>query len=340
MPQSKQYLYREQLIDNYLSTGRKYTGEQLLNLVNAGLATRGFKQINSRSTFAADINEINSKYSYQYGQDVIRSERQGRQFVYYYSIPGFSIYNRELTEDEIADIHKLIATIRQFKGMPQFSWLETLEAHFDQVVKKNQKTLVAFDDSYNEAAMKPFSSLLDAIQEKVTIDIEYQKFYTDETSHKKVCPYFLKQYGLRWYLLAAFAGEDRIYTFALDRIKNVTHLPDEEYHPTAVDFEHYFDDIIGVAHFDNEVEHIEIWVATEELPYILSKPFHKSQQIVSQDESGAIVSIDVRCNFELEQEILSYGDWVEVMTPVWLRLKLKDRIQLLLDMYNTPEPGL
>lgn len=312
----------------------------MLRLVNAGLSRRGFRVITSRSTFAADINEINNKYSYRYSKDVICRDRQGRQFVYYYSIPGFSIYNRELTEDEISDIHKLIATIRQFKGMPQFSWLETLEAHFGQVIKKSEKPIVAFDDSDNEESMKSFSGLLEAIEKKVTIDIEYQKFYTDETSHRKVCPYFLKQYGQRWYLLASFAGKDRIYTFALDRIKNVTQLPNEEYQLTDVDFEHYFDDIIGVAHFDNEVEHVEIWVAVEELPYILSKPFHKSQKIVSQNEYGAIISIDVRCNFELEQEILGYGDWVEVMKPVWLRRQLKERIQVLLDMYNTPEPGL
>lgn len=81
-------------------------------------------------------------------------------------------------------------------------------------------------------------------------------------------------------------------------------------------------------------------MTAEELPYIISKPFHKSQKIINQNEYGAIISINVRWNFELEQAILGYGDWVEIMEPVWLRLKLKERVQMLLDMYNTPEPGL
>lgn len=340
MPQSKEYSERERMIDKCLSTGREYTGEQLMRKVNALLRSRGMMEISSRSTFAADINEINSKFFNTYHQDVITRERRGRQFWYYYSIRDFSIYNRELTDEDMADISKMITTIRRFKGMPQFSWLETLEERFDQVVQKNQKSVVAFDDSYNEEAMKPFEALLNAIDNKAVIDIEYLGFYDDKTSHKTVNPYYLKQYGLRWYLLASFKAKDRIYTFALDRIKDVSQLPDEEYEPSDVDFEHYFDDIIGVAHFDNEIEHIEIWVAAEELPYIISKPFHKSQKIVSQDEYGAIISIDVRWNFELEQAILGYGDWVEVMEPVWLRLKLKERVQMLLDMYNTPEPGL
>lgn len=340
MPQSKEYSERERMIDKCLSTGREYTSDQLMSKVNALLRSRGMMEISSRSTFAADINEINNKFFNTYHQDVIKRERRGRHFWYYYTIPDFSIYNRELTDEDIADISKMITTIRRFKGMPQFSWLETLEERFDQVVQKNQKSVVAFDDSYNEEAMKPFEALLNAIDNKAVIDIEYLGFYDDKTSHKTVNPYYLKQYGLRWYLLASFKGKDRIYTFALDRIKDVSQLPDEEYEPSDVDFEHYFDDIIGVAHFDNEIEHIEIWVAAEELPYIISKPFHKSQKIVSQDEYGAIISIDVRWNFELEQAILGYGDWVEVMEPVWLRLKLKERVQMLLDMYNTPEPGL
>lgn len=340
MPQSKEYSERERMIDKCLSSGHEYTGEQLMEKVNALLRSRGMLEITSRSTFAADINEINNKFFDTYHQDVIKRERRGRQFLYYYSIPEFSIYNRELTDDDMADIRKMITIVRRFKGMPQFSWLETLEERFDQVVQRNQKPVVAFDDSYNEDALKPFESLLNAIDNKVVIDIEYRGFYDDKPSHKTVNPYYLKQYGVRWYLLASFQGKDRIYTFALDRIKNVSQLPDMTYEPSAVDFEHYFDDIIGVAHFNNDIEHIEIWVAAEELPYIISKPFHKTQQVVSQDEYGAIISIDVRWNFELEQAILGYGDWVEVMQPVWLRLKLKERVQMLLDMYNTPEPGL
>lgn len=44
-------------------------------------------------------------------------------------------------------------------------------------------------------------------------------------------------------------------------------------------------------------------------------------------------------NYELEQTILSYGDGLEVMKPVELRDKLKKRIEKLLAIYRTSEPG-
>lgn len=61
--------------------------------------------------------------------------------------------------------------------------------------------------------------------------------------------------------------------------------------------------------------------------------------IVSQDDKGAIITIDVKLNYELEQTILSYGEGIEVMKPVELREKLNRRIQKLQLIYKTSNPG-
>lgn len=340
MPRTKKYSQREMLIDKCLSTGKALTGEALMRKINAELRSRGMPEILSRSTFAADINEINSKFYGVYHRNVIKRERHGRQYLYYYTVPGFSIYNRELTAEELNDIHHLVSTIRRFRGMPRFSWLETLEERFDQVALKTEKTVVAFDDAYNEDAMRPFADLLEAIEQKTVVDIGYCRFCDTTTTHYVVSPYFLKQYGLRWYLLASFKDNTNIYTFALDRVKSVAPLPDEEYEPSETDFEHYYDDVVGVSHDGHDVEHVRIWVSHDQLPYLLTKPLHKTQKVESEDEHGAMLSIDVVPNIELEQTILSQGATLEVMEPVWLRMKLKATVRHLLELYNTPEPGL
>lgn len=107
-----------------------------------------------------------------------------------------------------------------------------------------------------------------------------------------------------------------------------------------MNFEHYFDNIVGVTDYTNRpIEHVEIWVAASELPYILSKPLHHTQKIVSQDDKGEIISIDVKLNYELEQTIFSYGEGIEVMKPVELGEKLNRGIQKLLSIYQSLEPG-
>lgn len=79
MATSKEYSQREMIIDRYLSTGKEYDGQTLMGLVNKELRTRGMEEITARSTFASDINEINSKFFYQYHKNVIRRERRGRR---------------------------------------------------------------------------------------------------------------------------------------------------------------------------------------------------------------------------------------------------------------------
>ena len=188
--------------------------------------------------------------------------------------------------------------------------------------------------------MSAFEPLLRAIDQKKVVKLSYQPFGDYKMSVHVVSPYYLKQSGLRWYLLAAYKGNPNVYTFALDRIVSVEFIDGETYEPTDVDFEHYFDNIVGVTDYANRpVEHVEIWVAASELPYILSKPLHHTQKIVSQDDKGAIISIDVKLNYELKQTILSYGEGIEVMKPVELREKLNKRIQKLQLIYKTSNPG-
>jgi predicted DNA-binding transcriptional regulator YafY len=141
--------------------------------------------------------------------------------------------------------------------------------------------------------------------------------------------------------MASYIGNPNIYTFALDRMLHLENDAETPYEPTDVDFEHYFDDIIGVTNYqDKPVEHIEIWVKNKELPYVLSKPLHRSQQLLQKDvNGGALITIDVKRNTELKQAILSYGGFMEVMKPLDLRKELDEQASLMRQVYDTPEPG-
>lgn len=341
MPISKDYSQREMIIDRYLSTGKEYDGQTLMRLVNKELRSRGMLEITARSTFALDIQEINSKFFSKYHKDIISRERRGKQFFYYYSEPCFSIYDRELTEDDIEDIHNMIFTMRRFKGMPRFSWLEELEVRFDQAVMKDQPFFVEFDDSYNKDAMKSFGALLNAIENHKVVELDYKTIEGSKESKHTVNPYYLKQCRLRWYLMASYKGKSNIYTFALDRIKSVSIIQNEVYEPTNVDFEHYFDDIVGVSNYENRpVEHIELWVAEREMPYIISNPLHHSQRIVTKYNDGYIISIDAKQNYELEQIIMSYGENMKVLKPSNLKSLITSRINKLNDLYTQDKNDL
>lgn len=95
----------------------------------------------------------------------------------------------------------------------------------------------------------------------------------------------------------------------------------------TIDFEHYFDDVVGVTIPPSEVqkEHIELEFDPKRLPYIISKPIHGTQKTV--DKEKGIISIDVRPNKELESLILSFGPQVKVLSPGWFQRKIKEKIE-------------
>ncbi|MEG1377928.1 MAG: WYL domain-containing protein, partial [Myroides sp.] len=69
-------------------------------------------------------------------------------------------------------------------------------------------------------------------------------------------------------------------------------------------------------------------------PYVKTKPLHYSQQILHEDENGMIVRIDVIPNFELEREILGFGECVEVLGPRNLKRLIQYRVAKNNSIYN------
>lgn len=101
-----------------------------------------------------------------------------------------------------------------------------------------------------------------------------------------------------------------------------------------IDYETYFDDIVGVTHDRRhpDIEHVVLRFAKERFPYAVSKPIHQSQQIVNAEEG--MLSIDVRVNRELEQNIFSFGQQVEVLSPEWFRNQIKEKYKEIVKIYS------
>ena len=55
---------------------------------------------------------------------------------------------------------------------------------------------------------------------------------------------------------------------------------------------------------------------------------------IAEDTTGAVITIEVYLNYELEQLILSFGENMEVLEPKWFREKIKMRIGKGLERYG------
>lgn len=331
MANVKSGAFREIIIDRCLQNRRGYSTMEIMKKCNDALERRCEPLVTATNTIRNDILSIENRWHV-----VVEAVKVGRNVRYRYQDSNFSIFNFPLNEDEIAQLNQAVSLLRRFEGMPGFGWVDELNAHLQSTINLEQKNIVGFDENKQLKGMEYFTPLFECISRKEVIELQYQSYKEETAKIYIVHPYYLKEYNQRWFLFALNKEYQDITTFPLDRIKGLRKTSDRFIENDKVDFEHYFDEIIGVSSNKNEnLTLIVLLVNAEQLPYILTKPLHHTQEIREYLQDGnAILSIRVKPNFELIQQILSFGDRITVLEPEALREKIKLRIERNLRNYQ------
>lgn len=271
----------------------------------------------------------------EYHTNIIR-KKHGRQTTYQYEDPNFSIFSTELSEDDILHLGQALDILRRFDGMPEAGWISELGARFNLCMnnRKEVRAAVGFESAIYNKGMEHFTPLFNAIRKKTTVELRYQSFKMQEPQTLIVHPYYLKQYNNRWFLFCCNGDHTNLSNYPLDRILSVklAHVP---YRETRIDFDEYFSDMIGVSRKDGQQSEVVILrYPKDQYKYVATKPWHGSQKVLEENNDYVIVQLDVILNYELEQQILSFGDYVEVIAPKSLREKVAQRLQNSLAQYK------
>ena len=338
MANTKDYSFREMIYDECFSTGKEFTGQQLMDIVNRKLEGRSMKLIQSRTTFMQDIAEMNEKFYHLYGKYGIVWEDRNKKRYYRYRYDIDSIYNRELRQDEIEKLQQVRSLLAGFKGMPDFGWIDQMMTRLDQNIIGKQKTVASFEGGTMKD--KEYLMLLfNAILNRQVLDVEYRAFYGD-SEHIVLYPYYLKQYWRRWYLFAKREGGRDVEAFSLDCMESVAINKTVKYKGTKTSFNKYFKDMVGVTMPpETDVEHIELWADASIVPYLLAMPIHESQKIRIDDEKNCTVSLDVMINHELIQELMYYGELLAVKSPLYFRDEMMEKFDWVKNSYKNASEG-
>lgn len=324
MAKVKSGAFREIIIDRCLHNRRGYSIIEIMNQCNHGLECRCEPLITATNTIRNDIASIENRWNV-----TIETIRIGRNVRYRYEDPNFSIFNCPLNEKEIEQLNNAVVVLKRFEGMPSFSWVEELNARLQSSFHLHHTHIVGFDENKQLKGMEFFTPLFECISKKEVIELQYQSYKEDAAKTYIVHPYYLKEYNQRWFLLALNNEYKDVTIFPLDRIKGLTKTSGLFIENDKVNFDYYFKDIIGVSSHKGDLPTtIVLKVCAEQLPYMLTKPLHHTQVLNELLEDGnAIISIKVIPNFELIQQILSFGERVTVLEPKTLREEIKHRIE-------------
>lgn len=327
MPVNKNAYLRYQILDQCFSNKhRKFSFDDLVDFVSDKL---GYN-ISPRQ-IRDDIANLRIG---PYYAPIEATRYDGKKCYYHYSYSDFSIFKNELTTEELTNLRSTIKMLNRYRGIPANAWLEevisNLEYRFG--VKANSENLISFEQNDMLKGLEHLSGLIDVTINHQTIELSY-KSYGKDKRQIMVYPYYIKQYNGRWFLFGMNAIKNRIESYALDRIEEYDVSDKPFVKNESVDFSTFFDDVIGVSvpyNKDIVTEEVVLRFSEKRFPYVVSKPIHHTQKVLDEPYT---ISIKVKPNRELSQQIFSFIPDVEVVSPEWLRNEIRDKIQENLKKY-------
>ena len=334
MPINKLALVRYKTIDNCLQNRfRKWTLEDLMEACSDILYEyEGITKGISKRTIQLDIQNMRSE-KLGYNAPIIVSDKK----YYSYEEKNYSITNIPLTKQDLGTLNEVLGVLKQFKGFGYFDELNGMVTRLEDKLYKQQhkgKSYIDFEKNELLKGLKYIDPLHKAIINKKTIEITYQSFKAKLPQTIIFYPHLLKEYRNRWFLLGASRKSKATMILALDRIEELKELDAEKYHSSEFDVSTYFNEVIGVTKMPNQkAQLIVMKIIKEHAPYIITKPIHPSQKILKADDNGTVFSIEVIWNFELEREILGFGEQIKVLSPKRLSGKIVSRMKNTLSKY-------
>lgn len=228
----------------------------------------------------------------------------------------------------------LLRLIENSLGLIPGEWMAESLVEIHEMLNREKRTsrkIIEFDSNQNLRNINLIPELYKAIEDKKVLRLIYHAHFSQE-SVLVFCPYYLKEWNNRWFVFGhsrdvsvtpAVIRENNVC--ALDRIKKIEELTDEEYIEPGIDYVSYFDDMIGVTRktvkrksdgkrIVLEARKILIEVRGKNARYtyerLLSKPLHKTQSVekaFNEENGTALLSLTVVPNDELMGRLLEYG---------------------------------
>ncbi|RDX02010.1 helix-turn-helix transcriptional regulator [Listeria kieliensis] len=182
---------------------------------------------------------------------------------------------------------------------------------------------VDFSPWYREGKDTPFELLKSGILDKKQIEFEY--IGSTNQCEKRICnPLKLVFKSQTWYLQAFCTNREDFRIFKINRMKSIR-IRDESFEPIPIP---------KIAAPKMDSKHISLSLAfSKEILYRVFDEFDHAD-ITVQPDGTAIVSIAMPDQNWLVHYLLSYGKHMRILSPDYLKLRLKHEMDEILSNYS------
>ena len=184
------------------------------------------------------------------------------------------------------------------------------------------------------SGQKYLTSVMQAMLDGRQLVIGYKKYMSDETETRHICPYAVKEFEKRWYIVAYSMDAGALRTYAMDRITSIDITGDTFRMPEGFSVDALFENSYGIYLPEDENPVLVRLKATKrEAAYLKDLPLHKSQLVEEETSEYTIFALNVIPNRNFVMELCKRGDALEVLQPKELRDTVKHQLEKALESY-------
>ncbi|MGK0411979.1 MAG: putative DNA-binding transcriptional regulator YafY [Polaribacter sp.] len=330
MANSKHAHIRYNILD-YCFRNRSFTFSELLSFVNEKIAEIYPGEGISIRTLREDIKVFRNKDK-GFGAPLPENIRILR-----YTDSNFSIAQKPLLAYEQYLIEASQQLLERFENHPKYNRLAEALIKFQDDEEENDISKTLFYDSNEEyKGIKHLKPLYLAIKKKQVLQVTFKGFQDKTSSTFEFHPYILKQYNNRWFVFGLNkTNEIKEWSIPLDeRLIKFEVIEDATYIETEVDWETFFRTMVGVVRpKDAEIVKVVLRFYNGREYYFKTKPFQADFEEFFEEDKQDQVWFETIINKELVQQLLSYGQDVEIIAPKSLKKEMKEHVDSMRKYY-------
>lgn len=179
------------------------------------------------------------------------------------------------------------------------------------------------------------TTIIEAMRDEVVIKFHYKPFWYSEIPEIEIEPLCIKIFKQRWYVLGKNLKLNELRIYSLDRIQSINSTNTKFKLPKGFIPAEYFENAFGiVVHPQIEPCLVKVKALGKSIDYLKSLPLHHSQQEIESNKKYSVFQYYLAPTSDFKQQILSYGNDLEVITPEYFRKEISVTINKMKNLYK------
>jgi len=258
----------------------------------------------------------------------------------YRFIGRFFLYPLNFTEQEALVFSLLPSVLDKDKLPPGF------DTAYDKVMGTHRKEKSQHNNligdiagimqmgtpAYRKESPNFLQPIIQAILEQRTIDTVYHTQYRNETTERKIDPYYLIPREQRFYLIGYCHLKESIRTFRISRFQKVE-LTGESFDKGGFSIKQYLKNTWSIDRGDKNIR-FKVRFDPEVARYIKEEELFVRPRMRDQKDGSLIFEVTVNNEKEFLKWVLQYGPSAEIVEPKSVRESMKEQLSRWARMYE------